>query len=251
MTTLIKNTASTCNAVLASYNLGGGNTSELAKQFDFTSDDVLVNSLTGESYTIDLPVLQAIAIHNLYKSDTNLEYASFGYLGKKHYDAVNRADKTSATKNPLKQVGKILSSRDYTENCVNINKLTADKEVVLNALMSMTSVIERIENKKVKSELLAPFDALFGQFLTEENTIEAAIIADNEAKDLERFDALSSAGFMDLSRNTDGTFNASIDGSHLGSMQSTLSTNDLILVSSSFNSYTNQIDIVFSEDTND
>ena len=251
MTTLIKNPASTCNAVLASYNLGGGNTAELAKQFDFTSDNVLVNSLTGESYTIDLPVLQAIAIHNLHKSDVNLEYASYGYLGKKHYDAVNRADKTSPIRNPLKQVGKILSSRDYAENCVNINKLTADKEVVLNALMSMTSVIERIENKKVKSELLEPFNALFAQFLTQENTVEAAIIADNESKDLERFDALSSAGFMNLSRNTDNTFNASIDGSHLGVMQSTLSTNNLVLVSSSFNSATNQIDIVFSEDTND
>ena len=247
MTNLIKNPASTCHAVLASYNLGGGNTAELAKQFDFTSDNVLVNSLTGESYTIAFPVLQAIVIHNLHKSDSNLEYASLGYLGKKHYDAVNRTDKTSAMRNPLKKAGKLVSSRDYAENCVNINKLTADKEILLNSLMSITSIIEGIENKKVKSELLAPFNALFAQFLTQENTIEAAIISDNEAQDLERFTALSSAGFMNLSRNTDNTFNASIAGSHLASMQGTLSTNNLVLVSSFVNNATNQIDIVFSE----
>ena len=249
MTELIQNPASldSCFSVLSSYNLGGGNTAELAKQFDFVSDGTLVNVLTNERYNIELSVLQAIAIHSLHKSDANLRYASYGYLGKKHYDAVNRTDKTSATKNPLKKVGKILSSHDYAENCVSINKLTADKEIVLTALRSMASIIEGIENKKVKSELLVPFNAIFAQFLTQENTVEVAIIVENEAKDLELFNALSSAGFTNLSRNTDDTFNASIDGAHLGTMQGTLSTNNLVLGNSFVNNATNQIDIVFSK----
>ena len=241
MTTLIKNTATTSTAIIKGYDSDNGGFATILDTLRFIDDTTLV--FEGNNYTITPAMQQACTIQRFYKEKGNaqasIDYAVAGYYGRNHYHCVNGDSKK---KNPIERVGKVLTSLEYGQNCVSLNSKTLDKISLYDALM----VVDGLALSSKDKELVKAVANLKSLFLTSENVKNRDIIANNEQVDLKLFKALSSAGFLSLSRNTDDSFNASIAGENLATMPSILATNKLELLNSVFNASTMQIDITFT-----
>lgn len=196
--------------------------------------------------TVSQETMNAYAISNIHdqlrnltedKVTERLNLLSAGYLGKNHYEDVNKA---SPTTNPARKVGKVLSSEDYRANYIKENLVNATDAL---EIFLATSASE----SNTKKELLAIVNGLKSHFETTENRENYDLIKGNEEKSSQLLKEIELLGFTEVTQLKDGSISASREATNLKKALSELMGLGYILLSHSFDLETGLVNVVFKE----
>jgi len=178
------------SAILASYNRGQGKTDTLPERYDYDGDQFIADGF--EPVELSNNILRALFV-KLFDEQANkerfLDAVSNDYLCPLHQKIAEKPV-PSATKNPVRCTGKVISSGDYRKNAIKkrLDEINIDELLRLIDLSYSTTDSEGL------------LDRIVNMFETPETRQTYLGILNNEEKDKAKLAALESAGMTDIRR---------------------------------------------------